>query len=41
MKIICIGMNYVLHKKELGHTEETPEPVIFLNLAFSRSSLFD
>lgn len=30
MKIICIGMNYVLHKKELGHTEETPEPVIFL-----------
>lgn len=30
MKIICIGMNYVLHKKELEHTEETPEPVIFL-----------
>ncbi len=23
-------MNYALHKKELGHTEETPEPVIFL-----------
>ena len=30
MKIICIGMNYVHHKKELGHTEATPEPVIFL-----------
>lgn len=30
MKIICIGMNYVLHKEELGHTEATPEPVIFM-----------
>jgi len=30
MKIICIGMNYALHKKELGHAEATPEPVIFL-----------
>ena len=30
MKIICIGMNYALHKEELGHTEATPEPVIFM-----------
>lgn len=30
MKIICIGMNYALHKEELGHTEVTPEPVIFM-----------
>lgn len=30
MKIFCIGMNYELHKQELGHTEENREPVIFL-----------
>lgn len=30
MKIICIGMNYALHKEELGHTESCPEPVIFM-----------
>lgn len=30
MKIICIGMNYALHKEELRHTEATPEPVIFM-----------
>lgn len=30
MKILAVGMNYALHKRELGHTEETPEPVIFL-----------
>ena len=30
MKIICIGMNYALHKEELGHTEVCPEPVIFM-----------
>ena len=30
MKIIAIGMNYALHKVELGHTEEIQEPVIFL-----------
>ncbi len=30
MKIIAVGMNYALHKQELGHTEETPEPVIFM-----------
>jgi len=30
MKIICIGMNYTLHKEELGHTEACPEPVIFM-----------
>ena len=30
MKIICVGMNYALHKEELGHTEECPEPVIFM-----------
>ena len=30
MKIIAVGMNYALHKVELGHTEETPDPVIFL-----------
>ncbi|MCR5575054.1 MAG: fumarylacetoacetate hydrolase family protein [Bacteroidaceae bacterium] len=30
MKIICIGMNYALHKEELGHTEACPEPVIFM-----------
>ena len=30
MKIIAVGMNYALHKQELGHTEENREPVIFL-----------
>lgn len=30
MKIIAVGMNYALHKQELGHTEENKEPVIFL-----------
>ncbi|MBE6287135.1 MAG: fumarylacetoacetate hydrolase family protein [Mediterranea massiliensis] len=30
MKIIAVGMNYALHKQELGHTEENYEPVIFL-----------
>lgn len=30
MKIIAVGMNYALHKVELGHTEENKEPVIFL-----------
>lgn len=30
MKIIAVGMNYALHKAELGHTEEIKEPVIFM-----------
>ena len=30
MKIIAIGMNYAMHKIELGHTEEIQHPVIFL-----------
>lgn len=30
MKIIAIGMNYALHNKELGHTQENKEPVIFM-----------
>lgn len=30
MKIIAVGMNYALHNKELGHTRENKEPVIFL-----------
>lgn len=30
MKIIAVGMNYAMHKQELGHTEENREPVIFL-----------
>ena len=30
MKIIAVGMNYALHNKELGHTHENMEPVIFL-----------
>ena len=30
MKIIAVGMNYALHNKELGHTHENKEPVIFL-----------
>lgn len=30
MKIIAVGMNYAMHKQELGHTEENTEPVIFL-----------
>ena len=29
MKIIAVGMNYALHNKELGHTHENKEPVIF------------
>ena len=33
MKIIAVGMNYALHNKELGHTHENKEPVIFLNPA--------
>ncbi|MCC8187570.1 MAG: fumarylacetoacetate hydrolase family protein [Bacteroides sp.] len=30
MKIIAVGMNYPLHNREMGHTGENPEPVIFL-----------
>ncbi|MBR1942055.1 MAG: fumarylacetoacetate hydrolase family protein [Bacteroidales bacterium] len=30
MKILAVGMNYALHKAELGHTEEITEPVLFL-----------
>ena len=30
MKIIAVGMNYALHNKELGHTHENKELVIFL-----------
>ena len=30
MKIIAVGMNYDQHNKELGHTLENKEPVIFL-----------
>ena len=30
MKIIAVGMNYALHNKDLGHTHENKEPVIFL-----------
>ena len=30
MKIIAVGMNYALHNKELGHTMENKEPVIFM-----------
>ena len=30
MKIIAIGMNYAMHKIELGHTEEIQHPVIFM-----------
>ena len=30
MKIIAVGMNYALHKKELGDAEELTEPVIFM-----------
>ena len=30
MKIIAVGMNYAQHNKELGHTQEYREPVIFM-----------
>lgn len=30
MKIIAVGMNYPQHNREMGHTGEHPEPVIFL-----------
>lgn len=30
MKIIAVGMNYAQHNRELGHTQENREPVIFL-----------
>ena len=30
MKIIAVGMNYAQHNKELGHTQEDREPVIFM-----------
>lgn len=30
MKIISVGMNYARHNKELGHTQENREPVIFM-----------
>lgn len=30
MKIIAVGMNYAQHNKELGHTSENKEPVIFM-----------
>lgn len=30
MKIIAVGMNYAQHNRELGHTQENKEPVIFM-----------
>jgi 2-keto-4-pentenoate hydratase/2-oxohepta-3-ene-1,7-dioic acid hydratase in catechol pathway len=30
MKIIAVGMNYVLHNEELGNTPKEEEPVIFM-----------
>ncbi|HJD75200.1 MAG TPA: fumarylacetoacetate hydrolase family protein [Bacteroides reticulotermitis] len=30
MKIIAVGMNYALHKEELGNTEINTEPVLFM-----------
>ena len=30
MKIIALGMNYAQHNRELGHTQENREPVIFM-----------
>ena len=30
MKIIAVGMNYAQHNRELGHTQENREPVIFM-----------
>jgi len=30
MKIIAVGMNYAQHNRELGHTQENRDPVIFL-----------
>ena len=30
MKIIAVGMNYAQHNRELGHTQENREPVIFI-----------
>lgn len=30
MKIIAVGMNYALHNEELGHTQASAEPVIFM-----------
>ena len=30
MKIIAVEMNYAQHNKELGHTQENREPVIFM-----------
>ena len=30
MKIIAVGMNYAQHNRELGHTQENSEPVIFM-----------
>lgn len=30
MKIIVVGMNYAQHNRELGHTQENREPVIFM-----------
>ena len=30
MKIIAVGMNYARHNRELGHTQENREPVIFM-----------
>ena len=35
MKIIAVGMNYALHKKELGDAEELTEPVIFMKPDYS------
>lgn len=30
MKIMAVGMNYAQHNRELGHTQENREPVIFM-----------
>ena len=30
MKITPVGMNYALHNRELGHTQENREPILFM-----------
>ena len=36
-KIICVGLNYVAHRREGGHADTTPAPVLFLRLPQSQT----
>lgn len=36
-KIICVGLNYIEHRREGGHAETTPAPALFIRLPQSQT----